>query len=40
MAEKLNVHIAVRAKYEKKNDAVFLCNMCGKGIVGRVNITD
>lgn len=25
-------------KIRKKNDAVFLCDKCGKGIVGRVNI--
>ena len=28
-----------KGKIRKKNDAVFLCDMCGKGIVGRVKIS-
>lgn len=27
-----------RGKIRRKNDAVFLCDICGKGIVGRVPI--
>lgn len=27
-----------KGKIRKRNDAVFLCDTCGKGIVGRVNI--
>lgn len=36
--EKINCPFCETGKIEKKNDAVFICNTCGKGIVGRVNI--
>lgn len=36
--EKINCPFCETGKIEKKNDVVFVCNTCGKGIVGRVNI--
>lgn len=36
--EKINCPFCGAGKIEKKNDAAFICNVCGKGIVGRVNI--
>ncbi len=36
--EKIDCPFCGKGQISKKNDAVFLCNSCGKGIVGRVNV--
>lgn len=36
--EKIDCPFCGKGQISKKNDAVFLCDSCGKGIVGRVNV--
>lgn len=36
--EKIDCPFCGKGQISKKNDTVFLCDSCGKGIVGRVNV--
>lgn len=36
--EKIECPFCRRGKLKKKNNAVFLCDICGRGIVGRADI--
>ena len=36
--DKINCPFCGIGNIEKKNDAVFVCDTCGTGIIGRVNI--